>query len=179
MRFAALPFLFVTAVSAQSSVYFDDSVSDHMRVGSASWELSLSKTNGAILGLIDKVLNVSLSMLSRNGCLWGAVLDSAPGYLGGCSYNLTGPNRFSYSWSDTESSLTLIYAGQSTASVRLAASQQSYFDVQLTFLNHAGATVTRYLFPSDLLFENSAVTAAYLPFYVPGVKLLPGFFSPG
>jgi hypothetical protein len=179
MRLTALGLLFVTAASSQSTVYFDDSASDRIRVGNAAWELSLSKTNGAILDVFDKVLNTSLAVLSRNGCLWGASLDSAPGYLGGCSYNLSGANRFSYSWSAPDATLLLSYNGESSGSVTLAASQQSYFDLQLKVANHTGATVTRYLFPSDLLFKNSAVTAAYLPFYVPGVKLLPGFFSPG
>jgi hypothetical protein len=179
VKLTALLLLFVTAASSQSAVYFDDGASDRMRVGNAAWELSLSKTNGAILDVFDRVLDTSLSTLSRNGCLWGASLDSAPGYLGGCSYNLTGANRFSYSWSAPDSTLTLTYAGQSTASVTLVASQQAYFDLQLEVVNHTGATVTRYLFPSDLLLKNTAVTAAYLPFYVPGVKLLPGFFSPG
>ena len=171
-----LAFLLLIPGAALNAQYFDDSASDRMRVGNGSWEIALSKTNGAILDLTDKTANTSLAAVSRNGCLWGAVLSAAPGYLGGCSYNTTGANRFGYSWNAPV--LTLNYSGTSTAAVTLTASQDAHFDLQLQVTNHTGTTVTRYLFPSDLSLQNSAVTAAYLPFYIPGIKLLPGFFSP-
>ena len=107
---------------AQTPPSFDDSAPDSMRVSNDHYELTLSKTNGGILTLVDKDAGTNLTLGSRYGCLWGAVFPgSSPDFVGGSSYSDTGPNQFGYSWNAAQSTLTLTYDWQSGVSSRVDA----------------------------------------------------------
>src|SRR5260370_26336266 len=98
---ASLALLCTLGFPACAQVYFDDNSANGLTLGNAAWELVLSKNNGAILALTDKSGGGSLTLGSRNGCLWGSSFKYPgpnPSYIGGCSYSATGGNRFTYSW---------------------------------------------------------------------------------
>jgi hypothetical protein len=142
----------------------------------AHYELALSKANGAILALVDRSADADLTLGSRCGCLWGAVFpDADPGYVGGCSYSDPGPNRFDYARDPVQSTLALTYtwgpgiSPRVDAALTLAAGTDPFFDLQLALENGWGATLQNALLPSDLLFADDAVQAAYGPFLMPGV----------
>ncbi len=171
---------------AQGGIVFDDSAPNSMRLSNSHYELTLSKTNGAIASLVDKYTGANLTQGSRGGCLWGAVYPGhSPDYVGGCFYSQTGSNRFSYAWNAASSTLTLTYAWQSGVSpsvnavATLSASPDAFFDLRLTLDNHWGATAQNVLLLSDLLLADSDVRFAYAPFLMPGVRLRPGFFDQG
>lgn len=163
---------------------FDDSTPDRLSLSNAHYKLTLSKTNGAIIALVDNDTNVNLTLGSRNGCLWGAIFpNSEPDYVGGCSYARDGRNHFTYSWDPSSATLTLGYQWRRDSSrrvdavVRLRTSPNPFFELQMELENHWGGTLCTVLFPSDLLFADGVVQAAYGPFLMPGVRLTPGFFS--
>jgi len=171
---------------AQTGVVFDDSAPDRLLLRNAHYELALSKTNGAILALVDRSAEADLTLGSRYSCLWGAVFPgSDPDCVGGCSYSDAGPNRFDYAWDPVQSTLALTYTWEPGVSPRvdavltLAAGTDPFFDLQLALENGWGATMQNGILPSDLLFADDAVQAAYGPFLMPGVQLLPGFFTAG
>src|SRR5262249_15523909 len=70
--------LLAIGAGAREPVGFDPSPADRLRIYSDAYELTLSKTNGAILGLIDKSANAPLTLGSRNGCLWGSNYQTTP-----------------------------------------------------------------------------------------------------
>ncbi len=169
---------------AQAGLIFDDSGPDDMRLSNDHYELTLSKTNGAILSLVDRNTGSNLTLGSRGGCLWGAVFpDDSPDYVGGCYYSDTGPNLFDYTWNPFQSTLTLTYTWDPGSTQRvdavltLTASSDHFFDLQLTVENQWGGTLQNVLLPSDLLFADEDVKAAYGPFLMPGVRLKSGFFT--
>lgn len=149
---------------AQSGLVFDDSAPGSMRLSNSHYDLALSKTNGAILSLVDKQTGTNLTQGSRGGCLWGAVYPGhSPDYVGGCSFSSTGSNHFVYSWNATSGALALTYAWQSgvtpsaNAVVTLSASTDAFFDLRLTLDNRWGATAENVLLPLDLLVADSDV----------------------
>lgn len=163
-------------------VEFDDADALHIR--SRHYEIVLSKDNGPILGIWDVETGQRLTMGSRNGCLWGASFPGRePDYAGGCSFKRDGPRRFSYHWDEERATLMLEYLWdvQATdrldATVEIMASDESYFDLGIRLRNNWGAPVEQVLIPSDLVFDERQVTAAYAPFILPGVRLTKGFFS--
>lgn len=169
---------------AQSGILFDDSAPDRLRISNSHYEIAISKSNGAILALIDRSTNASLTLGSRNGCLWGAVFPGhAPDYVGGCSFSATSGNRFTYHWNAASSQLTLSYNGDANqphrvdAVVVLQATTDAYFDLQITLQNRFGATLQNVLLPSDLRFYDHATRRAYMPFVLPGVALKTSFFT--
>ena len=164
--------LFTAVVCSAQIADFDDTAPDRIVLRSDTYELSLSKTNGAIVGLVQTSTGAKLTAGSRNGCLWGVNLNY-PGpqsqYFGGCS-----PNRFSYVWDG--STLALTYAGRINVTVTIAPGDGPFFDMRLSMENIAAVNVGQVLFPSDLLFSAADVRYAYLPFQLPGVRLRPSFF---
>ena len=141
---------------------FDESSVDHLRLYGNTYELILGKTNGAILGITDKAAHADLTLGSRNGCLWGTNLRA------GCS-----ADSFRYHWDAGQSILTLVYP---SATVTLALHPDS-FDLKLAISNQSGTTLRSVLLPADLVFETARVQAAYLPYYLPGVRLKRDFFA--
>jgi hypothetical protein len=167
---------------AWPQVGFDDSPSDRFRVFTAAYELTLSKTNGAILGVTGNNAQTALTLGSRNGCLWGSGYFQSTAYRGGCSFAAGRPDAFSYAWNADEATLALSYtpapgSTQSIAATATIAFHPDSFDLQLALTNHMGSTLQSVLFPSDLLFAAKSIQAAYLPYHLPGVRLLPGFFT--
>jgi Domain of unknown function (DUF6259) len=184
MRRALLTFISVCACGwSQAQVSFDGSAPDRLRVAANNYELILSKTNGAILGIADRTTNVQAPVASRNGCLWGSNYSAGPTtYRGGCNFGAGRPDAFRYDWDATRNILTLQYNSASMSSQRVDATvtmvfQAGWFDLNLSLTNHMGAPMQAVLFPSDLLFANNSVDAAYVPYYLPGARLMPGFFT--
>ena len=167
--------------SFAQAIYFEDADPTLLILGNGAYEVGLQKSNGAITYISDKTTGQRVSEGSRYGCLWGAYGAQA-GYIGGCSYTAGAANGFSYAWSPTESRLALRYtqpaAGgrYATALVTLTASLENWFDLQLQLENHLGATLDYVLFPSDLVFREADLQAAYLP-VLPGIALQPSFFA--
>ena len=173
-----------SVTSTTITVYFNDSDSDIMVLGNANYyEIGLCKSNGAITYIIDKSTGQSVTLGSRYKCLWGAVFpDGTPNYVGGCSYDATWPNRFSYVWSEATQTLTLNYdpnpaaSQQITAQVTTTASEDPYFDMRLRLQNNWGYVLDYIHLPSDLVFLEADVEEAILPI-LPGVVLEPAFFD--
>jgi hypothetical protein len=152
-----------------------------LQIAADNYALTLSKTNGGILAITDRTTNATLAVTSRNGCFWGS---SYPGnsktYLGGCNYGAGKPDSFRYTWDAVRNVLTLTYHSASTPGVDAAvnlAFQPGWFDLRLSLTNHMGATMESAFFPSDLLFSAGSVQSAYVPYYLPGARVLTGFFS--
>lgn len=163
------------------SIYFDDSDANIMVLGNAYYEIGFRKSNGAIAYITDKATGQHVTEGSRYECLWGAYRDGV-GYIGGCSYNATWPNRFNYSWSATTNSLSLNYTPdpettrQATAQVIVTASTSHWFDMRLQLQSNWGDVLDYVLFPSDVVFREADIQEALVPF-LPGVVFEPAFFG--
>jgi hypothetical protein len=163
------------------SLFFDDSDTSTMRLGNSAYEVGFRKSDGSIAYIVDKATGLHVSEGSRYGCLWGA-FGSAAGYIGGCSFGASGSNRFSYAWSVAAKRLSLSYTSAATSArgvvavVSVTASDNAWFDLQLQLQNHWGAAFDYISFPSDLVFHETAIQAAYLP-VLPGIVLKPAFFD--
>lgn len=170
--------------SSVQGVYFDDSDPDLMVLGNDDYyEIGFRKANGAIAYITDKTTGQHITLGSRHECLWGALFeDGTPDYVGGCSYNATGPNYFSYTWSAANHTLTLDYTPdpgatqQVTAQVLVTATEQSWFDLHLNLENNWGYLLDYVLFPSDLVFVEADIEEVLLPI-LPGIVLEPSFFQ--
>src|SRR5437667_7353274 len=93
---------------AWCQVTFDESASDRLRLFTDTYELALSKANGAILGITDKTANALLTPGSRNGCLWGSNFQTVPTtYRGGCNFGAARPDAFRYTCDSKERALEL------------------------------------------------------------------------
>jgi hypothetical protein len=173
-----------TAATLAQTIYFDDTSADLIKLGNASFsEIGLRKTNGAIVHIIDKTTGQNLTLGSRYEQLWGAVFPGAAvNYVGGASYNPSGPNKFSYSWSEVNKILTLDYTPDPAATqkvsvaVTITASAVTHFDLQIHVQNSWGHTLDRVIFPSDWVFLEADIEEALLPL-LPGVILESTFFS--
>jgi len=176
--------LLLLNVALAQFIYFDDSASEIMKLGNASfYEISFHKTNGSISNITDKTTGQNITLGSRYEQLWGAVFPNASvNYVGGASYHASSANKFSYHWSEAKKILTLNYqpdptsASKLTVAVTITASAQSYFDLQLNVQNSWGDTLERVLFPSDLVFREADIEEALLPI-LPGVILESSFFT--
>ncbi|HEY8686505.1 MAG TPA: DUF6259 domain-containing protein, partial [Chloroflexota bacterium] len=173
----------VRTESQSTGISFDDSAADRLVVATPDYRLAFSKSNGAFLGIEDSRSGAQLSQGSNGGCLWGSVFVGTAGYVGGCSYKSRGQSDFSYSWNSGANTLTLSYAGDHKAAqhvdatVVVAVNSTPSFDMHLALNNHAGSALRTAIFPSELLFKTDAVTSGYLPYYLPGVRVKPAFFS--
>ena len=156
MLFSCALLLFPPSSLPETGIYFSDA-SDRLILGNDSCELTLSKMNGAILTLLDKMARAPLPLSSRGGCLWGSSFRTdGPLYRGGCGFSASDPNRFSYRWDATNAVLTLSYQGNSAAAqyvnatVTVTASAETFFDLRLKLENHMAAEAFAIYFPSDL-----------------------------
>jgi hypothetical protein len=157
-------FLLAAAVCAQprvTPIVFDESATDRIRISAPAYELALAKSDGAILGIRDRAAGVEVTSGSRNGCVWAT-------NRGGCI-----ASGFHYFWNNAQHFLTLFYS-DATVTVSPA---EDYFDLQLNLQNHAGGVIDSVALPAELMFETAAIHAAYLPYFLPGVKLEPSFFA--
>ncbi len=172
------------AAPAQAAgIYFDDSRPDLMILGNSDhYEIGFRKVNGSIAYITDKAGAGSVTQGSRYGCLWGASFpDGAPSFIGGCSFDAAGPNRFRYAWSASTQTLTFTYTPDPGAGQRVAAqvtvkpSTGSWLDMQLQLRNNWGYTLDWVLFPCDTVFAEAEIQEALLPI-LPGVIFTPQFF---
>ena len=116
----------------------------------------------------------------QNGCWWAAKQTTGEA-ASGCAFNRTGDNRFTFRWSPLTSTLTMVYdSGPSgpgvDATVTLVA-RSSAFDVRLELESAVEYPLSGTLFPADLLLPAADVRGAYMPTFLPGTRLLPGFFN--
>jgi hypothetical protein len=166
----------------QGTVSFDDRQSN-LVLTAPGYVLTLRKTNGAIVGIEERPSGATLTRGSKDGCLWGTTAPGAtPEYVGACSWYPGGADRFAYAWDAATRTLKLTYAGNGPAGSRLGATVtltagDSSFDLKLDLENHTGAVIQNVPFPSDLVFDTPKIQAGYTTTFLPGVRLLPGFFT--
>lgn len=163
-------------------VAFDDSAPDAMHLQNDHYTLRIGKSNGAILGLTAANSDQSLMLGSRDGCLWALVLDRPnDGWRTSCDYTAEA-QTFTYRWDAVTTSLVMTYT-KPTEMERIDAvatfhtTAAAFFDLTLSLTNHTPVAIRDVRLPSDLLFEEALVNAAYLPFLSPGVRLKPSFFT--
>ena len=147
---------------------------------SPAYTLTLDKRNGAITSLRDAARGIAIPVSSNNGCLWGSV-SAGNIYTGGCGYAAGEANAFTYSWAAPV--LTLRYdAGPGSAqrvntTVRITASNQQYFEMQLTLENLGPGVIKNIQTPADLALPKAGVQSGVGPFMLPGVRLRQSFFD--
>ncbi len=179
LRISAIGLLLCSVSAAQT---FDTSLVDRLRISTGSYEVDLSKTNGAILDIRDPIANVSLSLGSRGGCLWGTNRPENDAYKGGCFFSPNGADSFQYKWDSAQNVLVLLYVSAAASTQRVDATvtmtfAPDHFDMAVEVTNRTGRILSYVLFPSDLVFENNSIRSAYLPYYLPGVRLTGDYFS--
>lgn len=145
-------------------------------VTTAAYELTLSRRNGKLLALDDRVHRTRL-LHGSDRCLWGVAGHASTSYLGGCSFSPAAGRRFSYRWLPASSTLELSYRAPAfgSAVVTLEARGAS-LDARLTIRNRR-ETQSRVMFPEGLAGDTRTVAAGYAPNALPGVRLGPAFFS--
>ncbi len=170
--------LFTLALAAwaqeRPAAVFDDAAEDRMRITARAYEIILSKENGAIVSIGDRAAGASLTQGSRNGCLWGSTYVSTPPVSrGGCDYR-KGDGAFRYAWDAGKRALTLAYRDDATVTLTAA---DDFFDLKLDLNNRTGAVLDSVSLPSDLLFDAASMRGAYLPYFLPGVRVEASFFA--
>ncbi|MFZ0543843.1 MAG: hypothetical protein WAM60_00295, partial [Candidatus Promineifilaceae bacterium] len=172
------------AQEQMEGIYFDDSGVDII-VGADDYEIAFRKQNGGIVYIKDKATGQQVSGGSLNGCLWVIVFDySAQDYIESCSYAPTSANHFSYTWLANTGQLVMNFDPDPTAPksvdviVRMTASANNWFDLQISVTNDWGYVPEDVKFPSDLVFGRADMQEALLP-VLPGVVLKSGFFNRG
>ena len=171
------------ANSTSSSIYFDASNPDLLKLGNTYYELVLNKSNGGIAYILDKTSGGQTTLGSHNGCLWGAVDSKEEFWIGGCSYYKDNPGRhFSYAWSAINQTLTLTYtmdasyAQRMNATVTILPSEERWLDLRLLLDNQYDTTFIYLQMPCDLVFKEAEVEQALLPM-LPGVILKTSYFT--
>jgi Domain of unknown function (DUF6259) len=137
----------------------------HLVVQAPGYRVLLSDRTGRILEVDDARGRKLLG--SGYGCMWWLNPDHHATTVGGCSI------RPRARWDARTSTLTLRYG--SLVAVTLHA-QRTFFDLRLTLRNN-GAVRDQIRFPAGLAGDTRTVQAGYAPDVLPGVKLLPAFFS--
>ncbi|HEU0304378.1 MAG TPA: DUF6259 domain-containing protein [Gaiellaceae bacterium] len=143
------------------------------------YRLILAKENGEILELLDRRTGEKV-VRGQNGCLWAAKQTTGVS-AGGCAFNRTGEDRFTFRWSQLGTTLTMRYDSSAggpgvDAEVTLAARSAS-FDLQLKLDSDVEYPLSAVLFPADLYVSADDVRAGYMPTFLPGTRFLPGFFK--
>jgi hypothetical protein len=170
-----LPAIAAQGASAQSAgIGFADRSAGQMIVTAPGYRLVLSKRNGGIVGLIDGGTRLRLTRGSREGCLWTASSEATMDVYSACSY---GNGGFDYEWDRASATLTMKWTAAAggpglDATVELTAGPSS-FDLRLSLANHGAQTMAGVAFPGDLIEDLGAVSAAYAPTYLPGIRLSP------
>jgi hypothetical protein len=146
-----------------------------------AYRLTISKRSGAFVELLD--LGTGRRVITgTNGCEWGISAVGDLDYTGGCAYAPTAPSRFSYTWDQAATTLTMTYVAGADAERHVHAvvtlhAEPTFFDLRLTLTNHATRVIQSANFPVDLYEDVSIVQAGYAPNFLPGVRFEPGFFS--
>lgn len=143
------------------------------------YRLTLSKANGEILDLLDRRNGVRV-LRGQNGCMWSAKQTTGV-VSNGCAYGPGADAGFAARWSQQTATLTLSYDGIDAApgvdaTVTITA-RASSFDLKLSLSSNVEYPLSAVLFPADLLANANRVDAGYTPTFLPGVRLLKGFFA--
>ena len=143
------------------------------------YRLTLSKANGEVLDLLDRHNGVHV-LRGQNGCMWSAKQTTGV-VANGCAYGPGADGRFAFSWSQATTTLTLSYDGADAApgvdaTVTITA-RAAAFDLKISLSSSVEYPLSAVLFPADLLANANRVDAGYTPTFLPGVRLLKGFFA--
>ncbi|MDQ4029877.1 MAG: DUF6259 domain-containing protein [Actinomycetota bacterium] len=157
------------ALAAPPAVAFQERP-QQLVVTTPAYRLTLSRRNGAVLALDDRVTGVRL-VHGSVGCLWGAALAEGGAAVGGCR------SRVSYRWDRRSRTLTLRYAASPAPATATLRFRRTTFDLRLSVLNAGSATLAQVALPSALRGDAATADAAYVPTYLPGIRLGRGFFE--
>jgi Domain of unknown function (DUF6259) len=154
---------------------------NQLRITTSAYELTLSRKNGAILSVVDRAARTRV-IVGQGGCIWGARAEGTADYIGGCTFSRTGAARFSYTWNARSATLTLSYAARpgspaAVSATALLTARGTYFDLRVTVKNQLHRVLSSVLVPADLLGPSAGVTSAYVPNFLPGIRLAPSFFK--
>ena len=143
------------------------------------YRLILAKENGEILELLDRRSGERV-LGGQLGCMWAAKQTTGEA-ASGCGFNRTGDNRFTFRWSPLTTTLTMGYDSRAggpgiDATVTLVARSRA-FEMRLELESDVEYPLSATLFPADLMLPATEVSGAYMPTFLPGTRLLPGFFK--
>ena len=156
-------------------VRLDASKRNRLVLTTVAYRLSLSKDNGSLIELVDRRTGERL-LRGQDGCTWAVTLSSSDGF-GACAYGRTGEHRFTWSWARAASRLTLRYAGGRAAATVTLVARSDHADLRLTLEPRFERPIATVFFPGDLVGDTTTVGGVYTPTFLPGVRLLPSFFS--
>lgn len=165
-----------------SNTYLDETNPKLLKLGNQHYEITLSKTNGGIISILDKVSGQSVSSGNLNGNLWVVGFSFTGQMVQASKFTPAGPNQFSYSWSPLQQQLTLRYqsdpaqAKRITVTVSLTASENRSFELQMKFENQWGTATDHIDFPASLVFKQADISEALLPI-LPGIVLEQKYFE--
>lgn len=174
--------LYARTLPRSGGIYFDDQSASVMKLGSGSYEIGLSKENGAILYVLNQASGQRVSEGNSVGKLWEVGLLGSAVRIGSDDYSAGGAASFTYAWQPAENRLVLTYTPDPAERRKLAvqvsmtASRGSVLDMDLTLDNQSGYSTESVQFPSNLMFGRSDVDEALLPI-LPGIVLERGFFE--
>jgi hypothetical protein len=143
------------------------------------YRLILAKENGELLEVLDRRTGVRV-LGGQNGCLW-AVKQTTGVAVNGCAFNRAGDDRFTFRWSQLTTTLTMRYdsspGGPGVDAVVTLTARAASFDLQLDVESDVEYPLSAALFPADLYVPVADTTGAYMPTFLPGIRLLRGFFK--
>jgi hypothetical protein len=164
------------AGSLQGSVSFSDTGPNLVLAGT-TYEIHFSRSNGAVLLIVDRTTGQAVSTGSKNECLWGT-FEKCSGngtFLGGCSFTGDG---FSYRWDPPSSTLHFTYMNASasaSASVQVVAADD-YLDMTMQMTNRSSLTLEFVNFPSELIVKEHEIVEFFLPL-LPGIAFQQPYFT--
>jgi len=166
---------------AAAVIVFDDS-SDPMVLGNdAYYEIGISRVNGAITYIHDRISGEDISPGNSHDDLWW-VKHRASGLVRSSTFSPTsGTHVFSYAWDAGQSILTLLYdysgSGETLrVTVELSASEANLLDIRAAVENGSDDPITIVYVPSQLSFDMNEVELFYFPYYE-GVAFKRSFFQ--
>lgn len=166
--------------SAAQSITFDDSSTDSIIIhNGSSYELAFSKHNGSFLYM--KALPEG-DILTQEQLLW-EVADRNSLRRGSHYFHASWTNRFEYSWDDIDNILTMHFipdpldTERVQATVTIAVSTGSWFDMQISITNEMSTNLTKVFFPCELPVKLEEEDEVILPGGYPGVLIDEPFFS--
>ncbi|OVE80566.1 hypothetical protein BVY01_00005, partial [bacterium I07] len=139
---------------------------------------------GGISYILDRITNTRLTTeLGHDDKLWQArTFYSSEGFtwVGSDGHFLE-----SYRWSDTTNTLTLTYSAFSDTewnqkvdvTVSITVSEESYFDMQMTFRNGCDFPFSEISFPCQIEFSRKDINKILIPYGFPGITLENNLFK--
>jgi hypothetical protein len=157
------------ALAGPPAVTFEERP-QHLVVTTPAYRLTLSRRSGAVVSLDDRAAGVRL-VNGSVGCLWAAGPTGRGRSFGGCR------GRVRYHWDKRRSTLKLLYVTPPVPAVATVRFGRASFDLSLWLANAGASPLAQVAFPADLRADAAAVDAAYVPTYLPGIRLGRGFFE--